>query len=158
MVGVAQLVEPRIVIPVVVGSSPIVHPIFLICGRGEIGRHARFRFWCRKVWEFESLRPHHLVSKCSWCCENYCVGWLFGNKSFLLPSAVFPFLIFLLLSLPKLNLFSSICDSSLTNAAKWLKISRFEKTAWAIFLALCWSEPVQLQIIKLRHVSRYQAA
>ena len=29
MVGVAQLVEPRVVIPVVVGSSPIVHPIFL---------------------------------------------------------------------------------------------------------------------------------
>ncbi len=27
MVGVAQLVEPRIVIPVVVGSSPIAHPI-----------------------------------------------------------------------------------------------------------------------------------
>ncbi len=26
MVGVAQLVEPRIVDPVVVGSSPIVHP------------------------------------------------------------------------------------------------------------------------------------
>ena len=26
MVGVAQLVEPRIVVPVVVGSSPIVHP------------------------------------------------------------------------------------------------------------------------------------
>ena len=26
MVSVAQLVEPRIVIPVVVGSSPIVHP------------------------------------------------------------------------------------------------------------------------------------
>ena len=30
MVGVAQLVEPRIVIPVVVGSSPIVHPNFLM--------------------------------------------------------------------------------------------------------------------------------
>ena len=30
MVGVAQLVEPRIVIPVVVGSSPIIHPIFYI--------------------------------------------------------------------------------------------------------------------------------
>ena len=30
MVGVAQLVEPRIVIPVVVGSSPIVHPKFLL--------------------------------------------------------------------------------------------------------------------------------
>ncbi len=29
MVGVAQLVERRIVIPVVVGSIPIVHPIFL---------------------------------------------------------------------------------------------------------------------------------
>ncbi len=27
VVGVAQLVEPRIVIPVVVGSSPIIHPI-----------------------------------------------------------------------------------------------------------------------------------
>ncbi len=27
MVSVAQSVEPRIVIPVVVGSSPIVHPI-----------------------------------------------------------------------------------------------------------------------------------
>jgi hypothetical protein len=27
LVGVAQLVESRIVIPVVVGSSPIVHPI-----------------------------------------------------------------------------------------------------------------------------------
>ena len=26
MVGVAQLVEPRVVIPVVVGSSPIIHP------------------------------------------------------------------------------------------------------------------------------------
>jgi hypothetical protein len=29
MVGVAQLVEPRVVIPVVVGSSPIVHPRYL---------------------------------------------------------------------------------------------------------------------------------
>ncbi len=29
MVGVAQLVESRIVIPVVVGSNPIIHPIFL---------------------------------------------------------------------------------------------------------------------------------
>ncbi len=30
MVGVAQLVEPRVVIPVVVGSSPIVHPITIL--------------------------------------------------------------------------------------------------------------------------------
>ncbi len=29
MVGVAQLVEPRFVVPVVVGSSPIAHPISL---------------------------------------------------------------------------------------------------------------------------------
>ncbi len=28
MVSVAQLVEPRIVIPVVAGSIPVVHPIF----------------------------------------------------------------------------------------------------------------------------------
>jgi hypothetical protein len=28
MVDVAQLVEPRIVIPVVAGSIPVVHPIF----------------------------------------------------------------------------------------------------------------------------------
>ena len=27
MVGIAQLVEPRIVIPVVAGSSPVTHPI-----------------------------------------------------------------------------------------------------------------------------------
>ena len=29
MVDVAQLVEPRIVIPVVAGSIPVVHPIFI---------------------------------------------------------------------------------------------------------------------------------
>jgi lysophospholipase L1-like esterase len=32
MVGVAQLVEPRVVISAVVGSSPIVHPIFRVFG------------------------------------------------------------------------------------------------------------------------------
>ena len=26
MVGVAQLVEPRLVVPVVAGSSPVIHP------------------------------------------------------------------------------------------------------------------------------------
>ena len=30
MVDVAQLVEQRIVVPLVVGSSPIVHPIFYV--------------------------------------------------------------------------------------------------------------------------------
>ncbi len=37
MVSVAQLVEPRIVIPVVVGSSPIVHPILV--GPGAVLVH-----------------------------------------------------------------------------------------------------------------------
>ena len=57
------MVEHRIVAPGVVGSIPIVHPIFekapglvpgvfvssVASGRGEIGRHTRFRFWRRKV-------------------------------------------------------------------------------------------------------------
>ena len=29
VVAIAQLVEPRIVIPVVAGSSPVIHPILL---------------------------------------------------------------------------------------------------------------------------------
>jgi hypothetical protein len=33
MVDVAQLVEPRIVIPAVAGSNPVVHPTF----RGSVG-------------------------------------------------------------------------------------------------------------------------
>ena len=36
MVDVAQLVEPRIVIPVVVGSIPIVHPIFQMVSLKEL--------------------------------------------------------------------------------------------------------------------------
>jgi hypothetical protein len=32
MVDVAQLVEPRIVIPAVAGSSPVVHPTSGACG------------------------------------------------------------------------------------------------------------------------------
>ena len=40
MVAVAQLVEPRIVIPVVAGSSPVVHPIKLMSIRAvsSVGR------------------------------------------------------------------------------------------------------------------------
>ena len=34
MVDVAQLVEPRVVIPAVVGSSPIVHPTSSFMQRG----------------------------------------------------------------------------------------------------------------------------
>src|SRR5690554_7948753 len=29
------------------------------CGCGGIGRHARFRFWCLRAWEFKSPHPHH---------------------------------------------------------------------------------------------------
>ncbi len=36
----------------------ICTPKWDYCGRGGIGRHARLRIWCRKVWEFESPRPH----------------------------------------------------------------------------------------------------
>ena len=42
MVGVAQLVEPRIVIPVVVGSSPIVHPIQMRVPASECIRPPRW--------------------------------------------------------------------------------------------------------------------
>ena len=38
MVGVAQLVEPWIVIPVVVGSSPITHPKFMVQCRSLLQR------------------------------------------------------------------------------------------------------------------------
>ena len=44
MVGVAQLVERWIVIPVVVGSIPIVHPIFL--EGALIVRSGAFLFLC----------------------------------------------------------------------------------------------------------------
>jgi hypothetical protein len=37
MVDVAQLVEPRIVIPAVVGSSPIVHPISQMDTKDRVG-------------------------------------------------------------------------------------------------------------------------
>ncbi len=30
------------------------------CGRGEIGRRTRFRFWRREAWGFKSLRPQCL--------------------------------------------------------------------------------------------------
>jgi hypothetical protein len=39
MVDVAQLVEPRIVIPAVAGSSPVVHPTFLAgCESSDVFR------------------------------------------------------------------------------------------------------------------------
>ena len=47
MVGVAQLVEPRIVIPVVVGSSPIARPKFFGEGQDGVVQFARF---AEKIW------------------------------------------------------------------------------------------------------------
>lgn len=35
------------------------HEGVCVRGRGETGRHARFRSWWRKPWGFKSLRPHH---------------------------------------------------------------------------------------------------
>ena len=41
MVDVAQLVEPRVVVPAVVGSNPIVHPIFMRYGLSKAGMNAQ---------------------------------------------------------------------------------------------------------------------
>ena len=64
MVGVAQLVELRIVIPAVAGSIPVAHPnsrhlygvyrlvvvySYKKCESGGIGRRAGFRFQYRKM-------------------------------------------------------------------------------------------------------------
>jgi hypothetical protein len=94
MVGVAQLVECKIVILVVVGSIPIVHPIFRapgyrrpelfsgyngktryvglymehgFCESGGIGRRARFRFWYLRC-ESSSLsfRTNYQAMHWSW--------------------------------------------------------------------------------------------
>ncbi len=38
VVGVAQLVEPRLVMPVVAGSSPVIHPITIGGAFSSVGR------------------------------------------------------------------------------------------------------------------------
>src|SRR3546814_21181058 len=40
-------------------ARDFVHPAGNTCGRGGIGRRAGFRYQYRKIWGFESLRPHH---------------------------------------------------------------------------------------------------
>lgn len=71
MVGVAQLVERWIVIPVVVGSIPIVHPIFL---KGAlIGRSGAFLFWGCGVHAFSVLVSLFEVERRprgSWCSSS----------------------------------------------------------------------------------------
>ena len=42
-----------------------------VCGRGGIGRRARFRFWCRKAYEFESLRPHQVYAVVAQLVERH---------------------------------------------------------------------------------------
>lgn len=41
----------------------MLHDRVSLGGCGEIGRHARFRFWWRKPWEFKSLHPHQDAGK-----------------------------------------------------------------------------------------------
>ena len=81
MVNVAQLVEPRIVIPVVVGSSPIVHPLFrgkqgmrlLRCMRlGNVSR--RCKGLCNLLWGVRAIAWQLFfvfygfdLKKCFWC-------------------------------------------------------------------------------------------
>jgi hypothetical protein len=51
-----------------VGGSPcrIKMQVTSTCGRGGIGRRARFRSWSRKGWRFKSSRPHCCVSGPFW--------------------------------------------------------------------------------------------
>ena len=51
MVAVAQLVESRIVIPVVVGSNPIGHPTLLLL------RGSNTPDWSREIAHINALRP-----------------------------------------------------------------------------------------------------
>jgi hypothetical protein len=49
MVDVAQLVEPRIVIPVVAGSIPVVHPI------NSLYKSMIYHYFRCKYWKFDSI-------------------------------------------------------------------------------------------------------
>ncbi len=77
MVGVAQLVEPRIVIPVVVGSSPIVHPILrrlpylrgpFLCLRFSGGKVTN------KMWRALLRCGTHESPAITVCCQYNTVG------------------------------------------------------------------------------------
>jgi hypothetical protein len=59
-VSVAQLVEPRIVIPVVVGSSPIVHPKF-----GPLAQLVEQLTLNQRVVGSRPTRP--ITSRLEWC-------------------------------------------------------------------------------------------
>ena len=57
MVGVAQLVEHWFVVPVVVGSSPIVHPILV---RFRVNTHQSLSTWA-SVSSFRYLTPRSIL-------------------------------------------------------------------------------------------------
>ena len=58
MVGIAQLAEHRIVVPGVVGSSPITHPIqWLRAGASAPARAAPFILGCSQVVRHGTLTP-----------------------------------------------------------------------------------------------------
>ena len=66
MVAIAQLVEPWIVIPVVVGSNPISHPIYRrvaqlgsATGLGPVGR--RFKSYLADHFYFCSLTTYQTI-------------------------------------------------------------------------------------------------
>ena len=66
MVAIAQLVEPWIVIPVVVGSNPISHPIYRrvaqlgsATGLGPVGR--RFKSYLADQFLFCSLTIYQTI-------------------------------------------------------------------------------------------------
>lgn len=68
MVHLAQMVEPRIVIPVVTGSSPVVHPTFA-------GANMRLRehtdLPTRKLNRLQARTPKQGLFWCSGCDRNH---------------------------------------------------------------------------------------
>ena len=59
--GVAQLVEPWIVIPVVVGSSPIIHPIFLLYRFLRYTQNQPLHYWYEGLVSSTRARVAELV-------------------------------------------------------------------------------------------------
>lgn len=63
MVGVAQLVEPWIVAPVVAGSSPVAHPILIFAPVAQLDRVPDFESVGRR---FESCRARFIKQRDPW--------------------------------------------------------------------------------------------
>ena len=62
VVAIAQLVEPWIVIPVVVGSNPISHPIIRSCENAKVAELVdalASGVSVLRMWGFESPPSHH---------------------------------------------------------------------------------------------------